>query len=264
MTEIGNKLAVCRQNKNMTQEELAGRLGVTSQAVSKWERNLSFPDITLLKDICTILEVSADYLLDVQDRKKNKEKEGNDQILYNLQNCQEALELLFGRDLVPLFLDGEFKKEIFALRLRLSQEGILLPVVRVRDEITSLQNNQFMVLSRGRILYEEEVWGEINLQYIIEKMEETICDKYGEILNPDMIKILIDNLKETYPALIEGVVPEKISYAMLTRTAKEFLKRGNSIAYLPQILEYMQYCLLDNPKATAEEILHTVMEGILQ
>lgn len=35
--QIGSRLSVCRQNKNMTQEELAYRLGVTPQALSKWE-----------------------------------------------------------------------------------------------------------------------------------------------------------------------------------------------------------------------------------
>lgn len=63
MKEIGNKISICRQNKNMTQEDLAKRLGVTSQAVSKWERGLSFPDVGILKELCNVLEVSADYLL---------------------------------------------------------------------------------------------------------------------------------------------------------------------------------------------------------
>ena len=63
LTQIGSRLSVCRQNKNMTQEELAYRLGITPQALSKWERSVSFPDISMLADISRLLEVSTDYLL---------------------------------------------------------------------------------------------------------------------------------------------------------------------------------------------------------
>ena len=45
LEQLGTKISQCRQNKNMTQEELARRLGITPQALSKWERNLSYPDI---------------------------------------------------------------------------------------------------------------------------------------------------------------------------------------------------------------------------
>lgn len=51
MKDMGNKISIARQNKNMTQEELAKRLGVTSQAVSKWERGLSLPDVVLVKEL---------------------------------------------------------------------------------------------------------------------------------------------------------------------------------------------------------------------
>ena len=45
---FGSKLAECRRNKNFTQEELANRLGVTPQALSKWENGLSSPDISMI------------------------------------------------------------------------------------------------------------------------------------------------------------------------------------------------------------------------
>lgn len=45
---LGSRIAELRRKKNMTQEELAAELGVTPQAVSKWENDLSCPDITLL------------------------------------------------------------------------------------------------------------------------------------------------------------------------------------------------------------------------
>lgn len=52
-----------RRELGMTQKEFASRLFVTESAVSKWERGLSYPDITLLQNICAVLEVSEHELL---------------------------------------------------------------------------------------------------------------------------------------------------------------------------------------------------------
>lgn len=60
---IGNRISKCRKAKSMTQEELAGKLGVSSQAVSKWENDASCPDISLLPQLCRILGITSDELL---------------------------------------------------------------------------------------------------------------------------------------------------------------------------------------------------------
>lgn len=60
---IGNRIAKYRKAKTMTQEELASRLGVSSQAVSKWETDISCPDIGLLPKLCKELGITTDELL---------------------------------------------------------------------------------------------------------------------------------------------------------------------------------------------------------
>ena len=60
---IGNRIAKFRKEKNMTQEDLANLLGVSSQAVSKWENDASCPDISLLPQLCEVLGITADELL---------------------------------------------------------------------------------------------------------------------------------------------------------------------------------------------------------
>lgn len=59
---IGNNIKKLRQQNNLTQAHLAKKLGVTFQAVSKWENNLSSPDIELLPKIANIFGVSIDML----------------------------------------------------------------------------------------------------------------------------------------------------------------------------------------------------------
>ena len=60
---IGDRIAKYRKAMGMTQEDLANQMGVSSQAVSKWENDVSCPDISLLPQLCKILGVSTDELL---------------------------------------------------------------------------------------------------------------------------------------------------------------------------------------------------------
>lgn len=60
---ISENIKINRQLKGMTQEELAGVLGVSPQAVSKWERGDGYPDITTLPDIAGFFEISIDELM---------------------------------------------------------------------------------------------------------------------------------------------------------------------------------------------------------
>lgn len=61
--KINEQIAFLRKQKGLTQEELAGALGVTNQAVSKWESAQCCPDIQLLPDIAKLFDVSVDELL---------------------------------------------------------------------------------------------------------------------------------------------------------------------------------------------------------
>ena len=70
MNHIGDMISKTRQNRNMTQEEFASRLGVTPQAVSRWERGNSLPDVSLIKGICEVLSVSANSLLGIEHAHK--------------------------------------------------------------------------------------------------------------------------------------------------------------------------------------------------
>ncbi len=60
---LGKNIAALRKKSNLTQEDLAGRLGVTPQAVSKWENESSCPDIALLPIIADLFGVTVDDLM---------------------------------------------------------------------------------------------------------------------------------------------------------------------------------------------------------
>lgn len=65
--EIGKKIKTLRLQKGMTQEELSEKLNMSSQAISKWENNVTMPDIQILPDLSVILGVTIDELFALTD-----------------------------------------------------------------------------------------------------------------------------------------------------------------------------------------------------
>ncbi len=59
----GQKIYECRKRGGMTQEELADRLGVSRQAVSKWEQDAAFPETEKVLELCRLFHFSSDELL---------------------------------------------------------------------------------------------------------------------------------------------------------------------------------------------------------
>ena len=68
-------ISTLRKEKKMTQLELAEKMGVTDKAVSKWERDLSFPDINSIPKLAEIFEISVDELMQIKtETKENMSK----------------------------------------------------------------------------------------------------------------------------------------------------------------------------------------------
>lgn len=70
---FGNMIATLRKENGMTQLELANKMGVTDKAVSKWERDLSFPDVGSLPKLAELFHISIDELMQVKADAAEKE-----------------------------------------------------------------------------------------------------------------------------------------------------------------------------------------------
>ena len=77
-----------RKAKGMTQQELADKLHITDKAVSKWERNLSYPDITSISKLADILGVESSYLIDIC------KKEDSDNPYVKKNNVKQIINLI--------------------------------------------------------------------------------------------------------------------------------------------------------------------------
>ena len=72
---LGKRIIANRKRLGMTQDKLAEQLGVTAQAVSKWENDQSCPDITMLPKLAEIFGISVDALLGIAPAEKVHEAE---------------------------------------------------------------------------------------------------------------------------------------------------------------------------------------------
>ena len=91
--KIGKFIAEKRKEKKLTQEQLAEQLNISKNAVSKWERGLNLPDVSIMQDLCKILEITLNELFIGEKIVDEKYKEVADNNLLNaLENSSFTLK----------------------------------------------------------------------------------------------------------------------------------------------------------------------------
>lgn len=137
-TTLGKKISELRKEKGITQEELAERLGVSPQAVSKGENDLSCPDIMLLPELAKLFDVAIDELFSVTPKKETellppeKRKNPDDMILYIRVDSKEGDRIRINLP-IPL------------VKLAISM-GIKLPQVSGNDILKNIDFEQILEL----------------------------------------------------------------------------------------------------------------------
>lgn len=119
--QIGEVIRKYRKEKNLTQEEVANRLGVTAPAVNKWENGNTMPDITLLAPIARLLGITLDTLLSFREELTREE----------ISNLIREADARLGRD-----------KENFADTFRWAKE-----------QMEAYPNSEELILSLAVVLH---------------------------------------------------------------------------------------------------------------
>ena len=131
----------------------------------------------------------------------------------------------------------KYKKRLLLVK----KTGKIMPLLRIRDN-TELKENEYRISAFDNILF---------TAFIDEKEEDPykrimddvidVCDKhYALILNKNIVKLMIDNLSELYPGIVDDIVPSKISYLQIKEELKKRVEEGKSIRNLIGILEEME------------------------
>ena len=97
MERIGRQISRLRKARGLTQSELGGRLGVTFQAVSKWERGETLPDALLLMELADALDTTADNILSGGERVLSFRRELRAADAAEAVGCLARVGLLLGR-----------------------------------------------------------------------------------------------------------------------------------------------------------------------
>ncbi len=94
--KIGNKIKELRKKRGITQEQLADAIGISFQAVSKWENNIALPDITLVPLLANYFGVTIDELFDFSlvEMKKKVEKIVDDAYKYRESDYEKSRKIL--------------------------------------------------------------------------------------------------------------------------------------------------------------------------
>ena len=117
---IGKNIAKYRKAKGFTQEELGAKLGVTNQAVSKWESEVSMPDIMLLPEIATVLNITLDDLYGIVKEPEKVSVSADDFPSF----ChQKLIELFYYNTKMRFTHIGSSNKEQLEFQIKKLMEG---------------------------------------------------------------------------------------------------------------------------------------------
>lgn len=147
---IGMRIQQARKQKGFTQSELADKLYVSAQAVSKWENDQASPDITMLSSLSEILGVTIDYLI-------NGKKES--ETVLKVDEKKNIEDMIFKVKI----LDGETKVNV-------NLPLVLLTIVKDLDSLVSVDNESVSNTIKG-----------IDFNKLIELAERGVRGKLVEI-----------------------------------------------------------------------------------
>ncbi len=82
--KIGRFIAERRKKANLTQMQLAEKLGITDKAISKWERGMAMPDSSIMLELCGILGISVNELLSGEKTNMENNNQKNEQLLLDM------------------------------------------------------------------------------------------------------------------------------------------------------------------------------------
>ena len=165
-SKTGFLIASLRKEKGLTQKELADKLGITDRAVSKWERGLGCPDISLLDDLSRILNISILEIL--KGRRLNKDEiVNNESIIESMNYSKENLKYRFKRyfnttsifiiTVIALMLVFSNFKSMYYLNKKYHHTFSYYPSTH---EFTEIENN-IEKIKKDRGIYSEEDYKEI-------------------------------------------------------------------------------------------------------
>jgi len=125
---IGKFIAYCRNEKKLTQAQLAEKLGISDKSISRWENGKTMPDISLYEPLCEILNIQVSELLYARKMTENEKVEQGEQSALSVIKTKSQLEM-FGVFTEILVLVGIIITITFTKVLAVTTQQIFLTVI---------------------------------------------------------------------------------------------------------------------------------------
>lgn len=129
---LGMMIASLRKEKGMTQLQLAEKMGVTDKAVSKWERDLSMPDINSIPKLAEIYNVSVDDLMQVQA--EHKEDTSQNKVEGIMATVLKGIGLAMGIAVTVLSILGELEVNTAFVMLGIGLASVSISLLKDKKE----------------------------------------------------------------------------------------------------------------------------------
>ena len=171
---IGNKIKTLRKQRGITQEQLAQSIGISFQAVSKWENGIALPDITLAPTLASYFGVSMDELFD-----------------YNLRETQEKIEAIVDHAYDYRRADLRKSREILEEGLKAYPDNDILlnNLLYVMD----YKNDPDEVIRTAGKLIDLTVHEDVKLDAL-----RCMAEAYAEKGDPESAEAAIEQIPEIY------------------------------------------------------------------
>ena len=157
---IGKNIAKYRKAKGLTQEELGAKLGVTNQAVSKWESEVSMPDVMLLPEIATALNITLDDLYGIAKEPEKISCSADDFPAFCLQ---KLIELFYYNTKMRFTHIGSSDKEQLEFQIKKLMQGC---------RIGCLSNTQGAIVTTEDFSFIDNTYKAVNSENVIKSQAD--------------------------------------------------------------------------------------------
>lgn len=171
---IGERLLNLRKEKHLSQEEVAEKLNVTRQTISKWETDGSTPDFDKIAPLCELYGITADELLTGTFHKKDRKEEPEEKEKAIINNKKRATGIALG---------------VLCYFISVIWIMITIPVFKMNPILSSGVFLAFCGIGTYIIIYTNMVYGEKNKKKEKEEQEPKVYKQIKTII--DMITLLI-------------------------------------------------------------------------
>ena len=185
--KIGKFISYVRREKGLTQNDLAFKLGITDRAVSKWENGRGMPDLSLIKELCNILDISVNELLSGERLEKkeinNKSEENIIKTLDYTYNKIKKTKNIFGSIVIIIISIFGILSLMFLIdidRMKNNKEVIFstwgfsyVPPVDLSTDMMEISILEYLInTSESNKRYENEKSFVAMKTYLVEEVKE--------------------------------------------------------------------------------------------